>query len=166
MSLRSWRRILRMPTLGIVLLAVLSTYDAPLVVAQTSTLPTEGLKSTDAKTRAKTARELGQSGDSSVIPALVDALKDPDSKVRGEVVVALATLRQPAALDALTSDIGRTSNLRVKVEVTEAAKRLAPEQQLEVYRIAQEALSNIVKHANATNRSRKPSGIGRSKGQA
>src|SRR5437867_12394346 len=103
MSLRSWRRILRMPTLGIVLLAVLSTYDAPLVVAQTSTLPTEGLKSTDAKIRAKTARELGQSGDSSVVPALVDALKDPDTKVRGEVVVALATLRQPPALEALTT---------------------------------------------------------------
>jgi len=92
-----------MPTLGIVLLAVLSTYDAPLVVAQTSTLPTEGLKSTDAKIRAKTARELGQSGDSSVVPALVDALKDPDTKVRGEVVVALATLRQPPALEALTT---------------------------------------------------------------
>jgi HEAT repeat protein len=103
MTLKSWHRILRKPTLSIALLAALSAFDAPRVVAQTSTLPTEGLKSTDAKIRAKTARELGQSGDSSVIPALVDALKDPDPKVRSEVVVALATLRQPPALDALTT---------------------------------------------------------------
>jgi signal transduction histidine kinase len=56
-----------------------------------------------------------------------------------------------AALDALTSDISRTSNLQVHVKLGEAAQRLARQQQLEVYRIAQEALANIIKHASATN---------------
>jgi len=81
----------------------MSAFSLPDACAQTTTPAAEGLKSSDAKIRAKTARELGQSGDNSVIPSLVSALKDPEPKVRREVVVALATLRQPAALDALTT---------------------------------------------------------------
>jgi HEAT repeat protein len=88
---------------SILLLLILTTLSATLCLAQNAPPATEGLKSTDAKTRAKTARDLGQSGDSSAIPALIEGLKDPDTKVRREVVVALATLRQPAALDALTT---------------------------------------------------------------
>ncbi len=61
----------------------------------------------------------------------------------------LRDLGLAAALDALTSDISRTSTLMVSIKVCEAAKRLTAQQQLEVYRISQEALSNIVKHASA-----------------
>ena len=71
----------------------MSAFSLPDACAQTTTPAAEGLKSSDAKIRAKTARELGQSGDNSVIPSLVSALKDPEPKVRREVVVALATLQ-------------------------------------------------------------------------
>ena len=62
----------------------------------------------------------------------------------------LRDLGLAAAIDALACDITRTSNLEIKVQVCESAKNLGAEQQLEVYRVAQEALSNIVKHANAS----------------
>lgn len=62
----------------------------------------------------------------------------------------LKDLGLAAALDALTSDVRRTSNLNIEVELTEAVNLLRADQQLEVYRIAQEAMSNIVKHASAT----------------
>ncbi len=61
----------------------------------------------------------------------------------------LRDLGLSAALDALACDISRTSPLQIKVQVCDATRTLSAEQQLEVYRIAQEALSNIVKHASA-----------------
>jgi HEAT repeat protein len=61
----------------------------------------EQLKSSDPGIRANAARELGKSGDASAIPALVAALKDPNEKVRHEVVIALAQMHQPEALDGL-----------------------------------------------------------------
>jgi HEAT repeat protein len=59
------------------------------------------LKSPDASIRAKAARQLGQSGDMSTVPALVAELTDPSSKVRSEVVVALAKLHTNASLEGL-----------------------------------------------------------------
>ena len=61
----------------------------------------------------------------------------------------LRDLGLAAALDALACDISRTSDLQMSVQVHDGAKALSTEQQLEVYRIAQEALANIVKHASA-----------------
>jgi len=69
--------------------------------AQTESSSLDLLKSSDADTRAKAARQIGKSGDRTSIPALASALKDPSAKVRREVVVALAGYRQPEALDAL-----------------------------------------------------------------
>ncbi len=62
----------------------------------------------------------------------------------------LRDLGLAAALDALASDISRTSDLQVQVNLSVTLARLSQQQQLEVYRIAQEALANIVKHASAT----------------
>jgi signal transduction histidine kinase len=62
----------------------------------------------------------------------------------------LKDLGLSAAIDALTSDVSRTSNLQITVELAESANSLMLEQQLEVYRIAQEAMANIVKHASAS----------------
>lgn len=62
----------------------------------------------------------------------------------------LKDLGLAAALDALTSDVRRTSNLNIEVELTDTINSLRADQQLEVYRVAQEAMSNIVKHASAT----------------
>ena len=63
----------------------------------------------------------------------------------------LRDLGLAAALDALTCDISRTSELKVKIELRDAIKRLTDQQELEVYRVAQEALGNITKHADAKN---------------
>lgn len=59
------------------------------------------LKSSDPKVRARTARDLGKSGDPSVIPALKAALTDSDVGVRREVVIALASIHSAAALEPL-----------------------------------------------------------------
>ncbi len=51
--------------------------------------------------RAKAAQDLGKDGDLSTIPALAEALTDPSTKVRREVVLALAQFHQSAALPPL-----------------------------------------------------------------
>ncbi len=63
----------------------------------------------------------------------------------------LRDLGLAAALDALVSDISRTSNIKVQMDWRNPAKGLSTQQELEVYRIAQEALANIIKHASAAN---------------
>ncbi len=63
----------------------------------------ERLKSPDAGTRARAARELGKSGDSSVVPVLAGAARDQDARVRREVVLALALIRQPGGIDPLAA---------------------------------------------------------------
>jgi HEAT repeat protein len=59
------------------------------------------LKSPDAAIRAKAAKQLGESGDISTVPALAAELTDPSSKVRGEVIIALSKLHTNQSLDAL-----------------------------------------------------------------
>jgi HEAT repeat protein len=51
--------------------------------------------------RARAAGDLGKEGDPATIPALAGALSDPSSKVRREVVLALAQFHQPAVLPPL-----------------------------------------------------------------
>lgn len=79
----------------------------------------EQLKSPDADSRAKAAREIGKSDDRAALPALEAALRDPSDKVRREVVMALAGFRQPEALDALISAT-RDSNPDVRTLAVES----------------------------------------------
>ena len=51
--------------------------------------------------RAKAAQDLGKEGDRTTIPALAAALKDPSTKVRREVVLALAQFHQTDVLPPL-----------------------------------------------------------------
>jgi len=74
----------------------------------------EELKSPNANTRAKAARELGKAEDVSALPALAAAVSDPSDKVRREVVLALAQMHQPEALDALIKAT-RDNNEEVRV---------------------------------------------------
>jgi len=91
----------------LLLLAQTATTTPPSNSQATTTNAPEGnvmieeLKSPNAGTRAKAARELGKAQDVSALPALVEALSDPSAKVRREVVLALAQIHQPAALDGL-----------------------------------------------------------------
>ncbi|MGH9397014.1 MAG: HEAT repeat domain-containing protein [Terriglobia bacterium] len=70
---------------------------------QTANPLTSELKSSDANIRAKAVHVMGDSGDTSTVPALTAALTDPSSKVRKEVIVALAKLHTNASLDGLVS---------------------------------------------------------------
>lgn len=55
-----------------------------------------------------------------------------------------------AALEWLADDLGKQTDLKVRVEVTGPQKSLRPEAQLLLFRIAQEALSNVRRHAAAS----------------
>ena len=54
------------------------------------------------------------------------------------------------AIESLASDIRERGGLVVTVELPASAPRLAPEAELALFRAAQEALANVVRHANAT----------------
>ena len=76
----------------------------PAQAAQQNSNPLiDQLKSADAGARAKAAREMGKSGDATVVPPLAQALKDESDKVRREVVYALASIHTSESLDALTT---------------------------------------------------------------
>ncbi len=77
------------------LLALLAL--APPLAAQA----TEGLKSTDAKVRAKAAKELAKHGTPADVPALAALIKDPEADVRREVVTALGAIHAAESLDPL-----------------------------------------------------------------
>jgi HEAT repeat protein len=67
----------------------------------------EDLKNPKEKVRAKAAQEIGENGDPSMVPALIAALNDPSTRVRKQVVVALASIRVKQSLQGLiqaTSD--------------------------------------------------------------
>lgn len=50
-----------------------------------------------------------------------------------------------------TQYLGSHTDIRFEMEVVDGVSRLSPEHELMVFRVAQEALSNIVKHAGATH---------------
>jgi signal transduction histidine kinase len=52
-------------------------------------------------------------------------------------------------LEALAAHIGSRSGISVEVEVTEGSKRLRPEVEAELLRIAQEGMNNAARHADA-----------------
>lgn len=75
---------------------------AGITLGQHSSNPlVQELSSPNAGIRAKAARQLGESGDVSTVPALAGELTDPSSKVRSEVIVALTKLHTNGSLDAL-----------------------------------------------------------------
>ncbi len=63
--------------------------------------------------------------------------------------IYLEDLGLVAALDMLARETSQNSGISVEFLKTGEARRLAPEVELALYRIAQEALSNVVRHARA-----------------
>jgi HEAT repeat protein len=86
----------------------------PPAAPEANVLVEELKKSSNAGKRARAAHELGKAQDASAIPALAGALSDPSEKVRHEVILALAQIHGPEALDALikaTQDIDEESHV-------------------------------------------------------
>ena len=62
---------------------------------------------------------------------------------------ALDDLGLPAALEVLTDGFSRRSGLRVIRRIQNDVPPLSPETELVIYRVAQEALTNVARHAGA-----------------
>jgi two-component system sensor histidine kinase UhpB len=77
----------------------------------------------------------------------LDEVRRISSELRPEM---LAELGLVSALTELSNSFGRVSGVRVVREFDTSLPRLAPEIELAVYRIAQESLTNIARHAGAT----------------
>jgi two-component system, NarL family, sensor histidine kinase UhpB len=60
---------------------------------------------------------------------------------------ALDDLGLPSALAALTNDVKRRTGLEVERRIASGLPPLDPEEELVIYRVAQEALTNVVRHA-------------------
>lgn len=93
-----------------------------------------------------------------------EALEDQIAELRGLVSGAIDRVRQlalnlrPPALDqlgllpalrSLVSTYTANTHIAVKLDLSREPVRLSPERTIAVYRIAQEALTNIAKHAGA-----------------
>ena len=88
----------------------------------------QALQDPNPKTRKKAATKLGNAGavDSTVIPALVGALKDRDAGVRAEAVLALLRIG-PAAREAFPTlrEMARTDkDARVRAYAAKALEKL------------------------------------------
>lgn len=70
---------------------------------QNSNPVVEELKNPNENIRAKAAQQIGQSGDTSAVPALAADLNDPSAKVREQIILALARLHTVPALKALAT---------------------------------------------------------------
>ncbi|HET7010478.1 MAG TPA: ATP-binding protein [Anaerolineales bacterium] len=78
--------------------------------------------------------------------ALLDGVR---RVIRALRPIYLEDLGLPAALEMLAQDVEKASGLKVHLETRGQPVRLAPEREIAVYRIAQEALSNVARHAQA-----------------
>jgi two-component system, NarL family, sensor histidine kinase UhpB len=89
-----------------------------------------------------------------------DEVEDTREALRGtlEEVRGIAARLRPEALDdlglnsalaALTNDVARRAGARVERSLAPVEPPLSPEEELVVYRVAQEALTNAVRHSGA-----------------
>ena len=64
---------------------------------------------------------------------------------------ALITYGLKEALENYAENINRSGALKIKLQIYGLEKRLNQEEEISIYRIIQELLNNIIKHADATN---------------
>jgi signal transduction histidine kinase len=157
--------------------ALRSELARPAVQLQAALLFGRVRESATAEERQRIAREVhdGVAQDVAGLGYLVDnlaaATHDPEqlrqvvtlreevTRVVGELRHSVFQLRQEQAhsaglgesLSAYANQIGTTSSMTVHVTVDEEGPRLPRDQELELMRIAQEAMANARKHAHAAN---------------
>jgi len=89
----------------------------------------------------------------------LDILRERINNVMAEVRRLSHDLRPPAldrlgllpALEWLASDIGKRSGMNIEVTMRGVSRRLPPEVELVLFRVAQEALRNTLRHSQATS---------------
>ena len=91
-------------------------------------------------------------------PAILDAQETARSGVedmreiaRGLRPQALDEFGLRSALVSLAAQVADRSGVRVRPQLAATLPALAREQELAIYRVAQESLTNVVRHANASN---------------
>jgi two-component system sensor histidine kinase UhpB len=77
----------------------------------------------------------------------LDEVRRISSELRPEMLEHLGLV---SALTELTTTFGRVSGIDVERDFDPSLPKLAPETELAVYRIAQESLTNIARHSNAS----------------
>jgi len=98
----------------------------------------------DAAADSGTAQRLGEMARH--LQGSLDDLRRIVRKLRPE---ALDDLGLVNALIALTSRVGRGAEVRIERELSSELPPLSSEQELVIYRVAQESLTNVVRHAQA-----------------
>jgi len=89
----------------------------------------------------------------------LDILRERINNVMADVRRLSQDLRPPAldrlgllpALEWLASDIGKRSGMDIKVTMRGVSRRFSPEVELVLFRVAQEALRNTLRHSQATS---------------
>lgn len=80
--------------------------------------------------------------------AVIDEVRAVSARLRPDV---LENLGLASALTALVRDVGATTGIEASIELPTTATQLDAEDDLVIYRVAQEALTNVVRHAQATS---------------
>jgi len=78
--------------------------------------------------------------------AIIDGVRRFSYELRPDVLDQLGLI---AALEVLTNELGKEAGIKAHVEVIGVDRRLAPDLELALFRIAQEALQNVRKHSRA-----------------
>ncbi len=115
-------------------------------VGQDLTVVLLGLKRLDDRVPPEVAAELEQLRES--VRASLDDVGRVARQLRPGV---LDDLGLAAALAALCSDVAAHSRLSIRRTVSPGLPELSPQQELVIYRVAQEALTNVARHAHASS---------------
>jgi two-component system, NarL family, sensor histidine kinase UhpB len=86
-------------------------------------------------------------GTKEAVRRALDEVRRISSELRPEMLEHLGLV---SALTELTRTFGRVSGIDVKHDFDPSLPKLAPETELAVYRIAQESLTNVARHSNAS----------------
>jgi two-component system, NarL family, sensor histidine kinase UhpB len=78
-------------------------------------------------------------------------IEDVRRVIRDLRPIYLEDLGLVPAIEMLTQSLGQSNRLTATCTIEGEARRLSPEHELAVYRIVQEALNNVIKHAQATH---------------
>jgi two-component system sensor histidine kinase UhpB len=113
-------------------------------VGQTLTAVMLGLERTARRADGALREEVAEARE-----AVRESLGDVREIARRLRPEALDDLGLVSALAALTNDVSRRTGLRIERRVTADLGALGPDDELVVYRVAQEALTNVARHSGA-----------------